>query len=212
MKKCFLYIAALLLAFPLSAQRGNVETDIFGDLQYNSGGYTASLKKNIFDDLTFSDNRNNNLVFEKKYLQQEDPKVLSDVGARTDFFRYLIRRYRSENGYTAKYSVDIFGTTIVEDNRGNKVERGTDIFGNPTYKEKSGGVEVSVKRSIDGALEYRSGGESASLGKDIFGKWIYKDSSGNRFEFGGRAWDMMIRRFGNDENVLWFLMDEFFRN
>ncbi len=45
MKKCILFIAALLLAVPLSAQHGEVETDIFGDLYYSSGHYSASLKR-----------------------------------------------------------------------------------------------------------------------------------------------------------------------
>ncbi len=212
MKKCFLCIALLLLVAPLPAQHGNIETDIFGDLVYRSNGYTATLKKNIFDDLTYSDNQNNNIVFEKKYLQQEAPKVLSDNSAKMDIFRYLIRKHRSESGFSEKYSVDIFGTTIIEDNRGNKVEMGTDIFGNPTYDEKSGGVQTSISRSLNGMLEYRSGGESASLGKDVFNKWTYRDSSGNKFEFGDRTWDKLIRRFGNDENVFRFLVDEFMRN
>ncbi len=138
--------------------------------------------------------------------------VLSDAFEKTDFFRYLIRQYRSEEGYRATHSVDIFGKTVIEDNRGKRVEMGTDYFGNRTYKERSGDVETSVKRSIRGVLEYRSGSETASLGKDVLERWIYKDSSGNKFEFGARTWETLIRRFGSDENIFWFLIDEFLRN
>lgn len=191
------------------AQRTVFETDIFGDLRYESNGYRATLKKDIFDALTFSDSNGNEIVFEEKYLDSEYRQGLSnDKDAKAGFFRRLIHRYSPENGYRAKYSVDIFGTTVIEDNRGNKIEMGTDIFGNPTYKEKSGGVESSFSRSLNGTLEYRSGRESASLGKDIFNKWTYSDSSGNKFEFSPQTWSRLEKRFGSDENVFMFLVRE----
>lgn len=214
MKKFLVTMFMLSLAMPLFAQRGNIETDIFGDLRYETRdrSYNAALKKDIFDNLVFTDSRRNNIVFEKKYLDLEYPKVVGNPGARSDFFNNLVRRHRHDERYEAKYKVDIFGTVIIEDNRGNKTEIGTDIFGNAKYEERRNGHSMSVSRDLNGVLQYRSGGDSASLGKDIFGKWTYKDSSGNKFEFSDKAWYRLIRRFGGDEQVLIFLMDEYLRD
>ena len=209
MKKFLVCVVMSLLSIPLFAQRINIETDIFGDLKYQHGDYTAALKKDVFDNLTFTDNNDNKIVFEQKYLLQEYPRVKENNEAKMDFFRQLVRRYRSEGRYETKYSIDIFRTTIITDNRGNKIEKGTDIFGNTTYEEESNGVNMSVKRALNGTLEYRSGGDSASLGKDIFDKWIYKDSYGNKFEFGTKTWNALERRFGNDEEIFWFLINQF---
>jgi hypothetical protein len=41
------------------------------------------------------------------------------------------------------------------------------------------------------------------------GKWVYEDSDGNRLEFGERMWNGMIRRFGDDERIFLFLIDQF---
>lgn len=214
MKRYILYLALTLAAVPLFAQNGTVRTDIFGDLEYRSNvsDYTAALKKDIFDNLTFTDSRRNKIVFEKKYLELEYPRVQDNERAKDDFFRFLIRNYRSDTGYEECYKVDIFGSVVIEDNRGNKTETGTDIFGNRTYREQNNGRDMSLARDLRGTLQYRSGSDTASLGTDTFGKWRYEDSAGNRFEFGQTAWGRLIRRFGNDEKVFFFLMDQFLWN
>jgi len=60
-----LFTAACL---QLEAQR--YDTDIFGDPTYMSRDlrYMAALKKDIFTNLTFTDNNGNEVKFEKKYL------------------------------------------------------------------------------------------------------------------------------------------------
>lgn len=210
-------ITLLLITFaiaPLFAQNGSIRNDIFGDLEYKSNvsDYTAALKKDIFDNLTFTDSRRNKIVFEKKYLDREYPRVHGNERAKDDFFRFLIRTYGSDSGYEERYKIDIFGSTVIEDNRGNKSETGTDIFGNRTHRERSNGRDISLSRDLRGALQYRSDGNTASLGVDIFGKWKYEDSAGNKFEFGDAAWSKLLRRYGNDERVFFFLIEQFLWN
>ena len=187
---CLLWVLAVM-PLTLSAQRGIFETDIFGDLQFRSsdGRYTASLEEDIFDNLTFTDSRRNEIVFEEEYLAKEYPAVSGNEEARREFFRSILSRHRRDEGYRAKYSVDIFGAVTTEDNRGNRISFGRDLHGD---------------------LQYRSGGESASLGKTFGGgKWVYEDSGGNRFEFGERTWNEMIRRHGDDERIFQFLIENF---
>lgn len=211
MRKLIVSLLAIVFAAPVFAQGGSVETDIFGDLVYRSrgDGYRAEFKKDIFDNLTFSDSRGNEIVFEKKYLDREFPGAAANGDAKAALFLDMVRVHRADEGYRATYSVDIFGTVKMEDNRGNRSEIGEDIFGNTTYEGSQGGRKESLERGLDGSLEFRSGNRTASLGKDIFGKWIYKDSDGNRFEFSDRTWARLVERFGGDEQVMFFLIGEF---
>lgn len=207
MKKQLVFLILLMVSFQAFAQR--VDKDIFGDLVYKSGDrYTATLKKDIFDSLIFTDSNGNELTFEKKYLDSELPDLVGKEKARVDFFRHLISKYSRDQKYKAKYKIDIFDKIVIEDNRNNKTEIGTDIFGNPTYEEKRNGQDRSVTRSLSGDLEYKSGTTRASLGKDVFGKWCYKDSDGNKLEFSDNAWHRLIRRHRDEDGVFRFLIRE----
>ncbi len=213
MKKIVLFLLVLSATLPLTAQRISIDTDIFGDLRYRSSDpdYTASLKKDIFDNLTFTDSRRNKIVFEEDYLKEKYPAVLTDTEAKIDFFRGIVNRHHLDKGYEATFSVDIFGTIEMKDNLGNTTKEKTDIFGNKSYEETGSGKSSSIRRGLNGTLEYRSGGTTASLEKSTFGrdKWVYEDSTGNRFEFSNWTWTEMVNRFGNDEQIFIFLIDEF---
>lgn len=204
MKKYFILLLLTVISLQIHAQR--IQFDIFGNLQYESKAqrYTAYLKKDIFDNLIFSDNNNNKLAFTKKYLDLNYKYILEDEEAKITFFRYVINRYISERGYKAKFDVDIFDKVIIEDSKNNRVEIGTDIFGNPTYEEKRNDVVTSIKRDLSGNLEYRSDKEQAFLKKDISNKWGYSDSSGNKFEFSGKTWDKLMHVYESDENIFFF--------
>jgi len=210
MKKYIIVFFLIVTNLQVFSQR--IDVDIFGNLQYKSERqrYEASLKKNIFDDLIFTDNNRNEVIFEKKYLDLQYRNWQGREDVRTDIFRDLIRRYQTEREYRVKHSVDIFGKIIIEDNRNNRTSRGTDIFGNPVYEERRNGVKTSFERDIFGNLIYKSNRRQASLKKDIFNKWSYSDSGGNKFEFSDETWNRLMRRYGNDENVFMFLIDEVF--
>lgn len=209
MKKYFALSILLLANLSIYAQR--IETDIFNDLTYESrdGRYRAQLKEDIFENLIFTDNNRNKITFKKEYLSSQFGNTLKNPREKADFFRSMVHRYGQEQGYEATFSVDIFDKTIIEDNRNNRIEYGTDIFGNPTYKERINGIESSINKDLMGTLTYRSHGQEATLREDIFHKWIYEDSKGNKLEFSTETWYMLRRKYGNDEDVFVFLRNEF---
>ncbi|MFA1772505.1 hypothetical protein ACD591_14485 [Rufibacter glacialis] len=167
------------------------------------------MKKDIFSNLIFSDNHNNELTFTKKYLDLKHHDLLAEEESQIDFFRNVIRKYKSDIGYKAKFEVDIFEKVVMEDNRNNKVEIGTDIFGNTTYEEKRNTERLSMKRDLSGNLEFRSGKEQAFLKRDIFNRWSYSDSSGNKFEFSDKTWKRLTQEHVTEEDILYFLVNRF---
>jgi len=211
--KRFIVILALVLSFSvLFAQRGAIDTDIFGALQYRSadGRYKASLEKNIFDDLIFTDSRNNKLQYEKKYLDKAEPDLRGNKDAQMRLLRRLVRENSRHADYRATFKVDIFDKTIIEDNKGYKLEKGKDIFGHVNVKERVNGSKTQLKRNLRGGLEYTWDNNKASFDKDIFDKWIYKDSFGNEIQFGKETWKRILEQYGTDEEFFWELLDRYF--
>ncbi|MBD1420374.1 hypothetical protein [Sphingobacterium chuzhouense] len=212
MKK-FIVCVALVLSFSvLFAQRGAIETDIFGALQYTSadGDYRASLEKNIFDDLIFKDSRNNKHQYEKKYLDKAEPGLSGNKDAQVRLLWRLVRENSRRTDYSATFKVDIFDKTIIEDNKGYKLEKGKDIFGNINVEERVNGSQAQLKRNLRGGLEYTRDKHKASFDKDIFDKWIYKDSFGNEIQFGQATWQRILDQYGTDEEFFWELLDRYF--
>ena len=201
----------MLILIGLQIRAQHVEFDIFGNLQYESEDerYKAYLKKDIFDNLIFSDSNNNELKYYKKYLDLYYKGALENKEDKIDFFRNFISEYSSERGYKATFEVDIFDKVIIKDNLNNKVEIGTDIFGNQTYEEIKNGEKISMKTDLAGNLEYRSDKERAFLKKNIFNKWTYSDSSGNKFEFSNKTWNRLKYLYVSEEDILFFLINKF---
>jgi hypothetical protein len=202
----------ITLSLPLFAQR--YDTDIFGDPTYQSSDlqYQASLKKDIFSNLTFSDNKGNEVKYEKKYLDAFYPNLLDNSEAKFDFFRFQISKFNNEHGYKSTYSIDIFNKVVISDNRGHVQEFGTDIFGHATYDEKSNNQSISIRRDLFGNVEYKSDQIQATLKKDIFDKWTYEDNTGNKLEFSALTWDLLRHRYGSEEEILQYLIHEFVLN
>lgn len=212
MKQLIIILVLVLSSGLLFAQRGTVDTDIFGALHFKStdGQYKASLEKNIFDDLVFTDSRNNKLHYEKKYLDKMEPGLRGDKEAQRRMLKRLVRENKRNSDYKATFKVDIFDKTIIEDSKGYKLEEGKDIFGNTNVKEQVNGSVSELKRSLKGGLEYTAGKNTASLEKDIFDRWLYKDSFGNEIQFGKETWKRILQRYGSDEKFFWYLLDRWF--
>src|SRR5690606_21533924 len=211
--KRFIVILALVLSFSvLFAQRGAIDTDIFGALQYRSadGRYKASLEKNIFDDLIFTDSRNNKLQYEKKYLDKAEPGLRGNKDAQMRLLRRLVRENSRHADYRATFKVDIFDKTIIEDNKGYKLEERKDIFGNINVEERVNGSRAQLKRNLRGGLEYTREKDNASLEKNIHDQRIYKDSFGNEIQFGKETWKRILDQYGTDEEFFWELLDRYF--
>jgi hypothetical protein len=209
MKKYIIFL--LLSVFTSKIHAQGIQVDLFGNLKFNSRNhhYQAYLKKDIFDNLIFSDSHNNELRFKKDYLELNYNHGFDDEEGKRGLFRQFIDRYIYETGYKATYGVDLFGKVFIEDNLNNRVETGMDIFGNPTYEEKRNGLKITIRRDLAGNLEYRSGRLQAYLKKNMFDRWNYSDNSGNNFEFSQTTWQNMSEIHGNEEEILLFLIGSF---
>ena len=188
MKKYFIFILFVLTSFQISAQ--GMRVDIFGNLEYESREqqYKAVLKQNIFNDLTFSDTKNNEITYSKKYLELKFRAVLQSEDAKMSFFTVLIRKYRLEANYKASYSVDVFNKVTIKDNRNTQIQYGTDIFGN---------------------LEFRTGNIRATLKKDVFNNMVYEDGTGNKIQYSPKSWNHLLVLYGTNQQVFDYLLDEF---
>lgn len=212
MKKLALLLFLTGINWGLLAQRQLVDVDIFGDLTYrsNAGDYRATLKKNIFDDLVFSDNKRNEITFEKKYLLEQYPGILTNNNQKRTIFLDLIRENRRSEDYKAKYKIDILDRLIIEDNRGYKVEEKKDIFGFVQRNETINGQNIRVRRTFGDAYEYTRGLDRATLQNGIANKRIYEDSFGNKLEFTVETWKRLVNRYKTEEDAFISLIDQYF--
>ncbi len=208
MKIFLTYVVLILLSFPSFAQK--IELDIFNDLSYTSidNEYKAYLKQDIFNNLTFNDNRSNKILFEKKYLDLKYPSILSNSKEKYFFFRSLVHEYREESNYQASYIIDMLGRLKIKDNRGWQVEVSEDIHGNPQYLEKQKDKTISMKKMLNGTWEYTDGSKHASL-RMTYNHWEYKDSEDNKFEISKKTWQKLIERYETEEEIFHYLIYEF---
>ncbi len=206
-----LLVLFMFWLIPLFGQKSEVQTDIFGALEYidKNKSYKAYLKEDIFNNLIFSDNNKNEVTLEKKYLDKYFKEIRTDKEKKKDFFYDQVRMYRYKEGYKARFSIDIFDAEIIEDNKGNKVEKKKDIFGNSIYKETSKGKDILIEKTVNGGMKFQDGGLSASIKKSIFGKWHYEDSTGNDFEFSSSTWSKLTARYKNNEGIFFYLINAF---
>ncbi len=102
--------------------KATYSVDIFDNLVYESKSldYKAYLEKNIFNDLIFSDNNDNKITFEKKYIEQQAHELSNNTESKLDFFRNIIHEHSHDKEYKATYSIDIFDKIKIQGNRGFK--------------------------------------------------------------------------------------------
>ena len=192
-------IFLLFMVVSIQGFTQKIETDIFGDLKYVStdGLYKAYLKKNIFDDLVFSDSNGNEVNLLKTYIRLEYGDLLKNAELKLDVFNDLIQEFCQEKNYRATYSVDILNKIVIKEKRNREVGTGA----NGSY-----GI---IQRDMLGVFEYKADNENATLRKDIFNNWEYKDSSGNVLTISNVTWNKLLNKFGTEENVFRHLIYEF---
>ncbi|MFV0554987.1 MAG: hypothetical protein ACK5LR_09810 [Mangrovibacterium sp.] len=205
-----LFIALLGLIFQFSGWAQNIQTDISGNLSYVSvdKSYKATLRQNIFDDLTFADSNNNQVVLKAEYIKLEYGKLFENEEAKFDFFLNMVQQHRKQKGYIASYEVDIFGTIKVKDNQGWELEVGKDGVGNSFRREERNGERQSFENK-SGMMTFKSNHKNASLRKDVFKQWIYKDSNGNELRISEKTFGKLLWQYGNDEEVFMYLVNTF---
>lgn len=198
---------ALLTAGSIKAQK--IDVDYKNNLTYYHYGYSAKLEKSFFGGLVFSDNRSNKVEYSKEYVEKEYPELLDQEDKRKMFLVDHVARFKNVLGYEAGYKIDFSGKTIIEDNRGNKVEYSTDFFGNKVYEDKSRGIKRTIGKDILGTYNYKSGRESASFKKNIFGAWEYQDSEKNKVELSSNTWNKYLVEYRSEEAVFLYLINQF---
>ena len=210
MQKYWYLLFMLAITLSISAQR--VEYDIFGDLSYSSmhDGYKAYLKKDIFDNLIYTDNFDNEIEFEKKYLDVSFKNILTDEAVKADYFLQLTHRYCMERGYKATYSIDIFDKVVIQDNR-RIVQR---VNVNPYYNNNRPTDNPNYRGSCIredrlGDMEFNSENYKATLKRAVYDNHVYTDSNGNKLEISDRTWKRLIAKHGNAKNVFDILIAEF---
>lgn len=213
MLKRWLLRAALGLLFTGTAAAQSVSRDFFDNLLYTSydGRYRATLKRDVFNGLSFSDNHGNRIEFDERYLARFYPDLRKNDFSEERFLRQLVRLCARERNYSATHKIDVFDRVLVEDNRGNRREEGTDIFGNPLYQEQYGGERLSLRKNLMGDWEYRAADLSADLKKSFGDAYTYSDSRGNRIEFGRRSWQRLVEREGDERRAVLYLIEMYAR-
>ena len=214
MKKVFTLVLCLLSLQIVMAQRISVTTDIFGDLQYRDDdlNYKATLRRNVFDALVFTDSKQNKVTYEKKFIDLSLPGILEDKPRRTDMLMYLVGERAKDQKYEAKYSVTIFDKVLIADNRGYRLEQDLDIFVSQGYPQSGMNPNkyAQIHKDTYGNLSIREGRETAALAKGQRGVWSYEDSLGNRFSFARKTWNQLARRYQSTEEIFLYLLDTYF--
>jgi hypothetical protein len=131
--------------------------DVMGNYQYeNNRREKASLEKDVFGGMTYSDSNGNEIKHGKKQWEELMRKYNNDVEG---FFMTLVGKYSSEHNKHVTVDEDILGHEVHTGN-GIREEYWQDIIGEWQYKNNEG--------------------ESASLHIDVMGDLNYSDSDGNK--------------------------------
>lgn len=145
MKKSLFTLLVVFLSLTIQAQhRAQISTSFNGGLEYHVNGYKATLQTNIFDDLIFKDNRNNQVKFNKDYMEYASHDNDWFQNYKSLLFNTLIQRFKNETNYSETFSVDIFGDLKYEDNKGNRASLKKNIFDELVYSDsKNNEIKIS---------------------------------------------------------------------
>lgn len=213
-KGCPLRKVVLSLVFVLSCLMSygqRIQLDVFNDLVYQSNQYHAKLKKNVFDDLTFTDSNNNVLLFNKVYLEKKMGANYNDADTKSMFFQDLVSDYMQISGYEASYTVDLFGTLTITDNQGKKLTAKEDIFGSWQMEKVKDKKSVDIQTTQAGELTYTTTNQSATLGKDSSGTRTYTDSNSTKIVMTKSVWERLVKKYQTETHVFMFLIEQFLR-
>lgn len=207
---CKSLVSAAVVLCTCMSYGQRIQQDIFNDLVYKSDQYEAKLKKNIFDDLTFSDSNNNKITFNKAYLEKKMGPNYNEVEVKSMFFQDLVQDYMQISGYEAAYKVDILDTMTMTDNQGKKQTAKEDIFGLMQIKSESPNKIANIQTDFSGDLVYKaSNNQSASLKKDSWGNRTYTDSNKTKIEMPEAVWQRLSKRYQSENHAFIFLIEQF---
>ena len=211
MKRYLVLLACTALLLPISGQnRVEYKTDIFGNLEYKLNNLKASLEKDIFGGLIYKDNNKNRVSYSKEYIQKTYNSTQDDKELQHSIFKTLIRALRFEENYKEENTIDIFGTVIFKNNRGDHVEIDPDFIAPPNYQTSPPRNNYKITENSDGSLEYRGKrGQQAILIELELGLFKYEDSNDNLFEFSRKGWRKALQKHKNKKLFFIYLIDNY---
>jgi hypothetical protein len=127
--------------FVLSSFSQQFGRDFFNNLTYESArdNYKAKLEKNVFNDLIFTDNKNNKITFNNKFLSRTNPTILSNSKDQEIFFEDHITYFRKVTNRKEEFQIDMFDNWKFETNENNyKAELKKDIFNAHIFSDNKG--------------------------------------------------------------------------
>jgi len=139
MKNVIVFLCFQVFIFNSFAQQFG--RDFFKNLTYESAreNYKAKLEKNVFNDLVFTDNKNNKITFNNKFLSRTNPTVLSNSRDQEIFFEDHITYFRNVTNRKEEFEIDIFDSWIFKTNENNyKAELKKDVFNARIFSDNQG--------------------------------------------------------------------------
>ncbi|WP_413512422.1 hypothetical protein [Myroides odoratus] len=200
-------VFVLLFSLSLSTSYSQrIQQDIWSDLTYNTEQYTAKLKQNSFDDLTFTDSNANKIEFNTAYLEKKLGGAYKDTEVKSMFFKDLILDYMHIQGYEASYTVDVLGVLTLADNQGKKVVLEAHIANSLRDDEPRLAANVTVNEA--GNWVYQSTDQQAELTKSLNGNRRYTDSNKTILEFERATWEQIVKKHKSERALFLYLLKE----
>lgn len=185
-----------------------IQHDILGDLTYSTEQYTAKLKQNKVEDLTFTDSNANKIEFTNAYLEKKLGTVYTDIEVKSMFFQDLILDYTHIHGYEASYNVDVLGELILTDNQGKKVVLEA-YAANSQLEASTSEIAAGISNKPSGDWEYRSTKEQATLTTNLNGNRSYTDSNKTKIEIEKSTWEQLVKKHQTERAVFLSLVTTF---
>ena len=137
MKRYISFIIFSLSIFSIYAQgrlREDISRDATGKLIYKaSDNFRAELSKDIFDNLVYKDNRNNTISYSKEIY----PVLLDNFRDEYQLMYSLVDEMSGLMNNREKYSYDILGKLLYEDNKGMRASLSTDVLEKKIFRDSN---------------------------------------------------------------------------
>lgn len=188
-----------------------IKKDIFNNYEFcrKDKKFCANLKKDIFDNIIYTDDKKNTITYNRKYVAKYFPELFKNESITVDFFAGLLEEFKYYKNYSRTHEIDIFDKEIVEDNRHFKSVYYKDIHGKYQYEENFNNSKTTLSEDFNGNIVYKNGNIWAKLEKNFQGNWKFSDKSGTNMEFSKETWNLLLQKFGDKSKIANYLISTF---
>jgi hypothetical protein len=202
--------------FVLSSFSQQFGRDFFNNLTYESArdNYKAKLEKNVFNDLIFTDNKNNKITFNNKFLSRTNPTILSNSKDQEIFFEDHITYFRKVTNRKEEFQIDMFDNWKFETNENNyKAELKKDIFNAHIFSDNKGNESSYDEKYLAKIPNhpFRTNKEQYTFFVDLIDRFFTEKNY--KVDFEVDIFNKVIvsdnRGFKRESNDAYYLMPEF---